>query len=240
VSSGNFFNDEIIDEEFVMAIANTGVKIEDRPLDQVRQEAIDQLIVNYSHGIISVEAFERRLDIASDATQHQALIDVVADLSLLPDEQYTEQRQKSFSPSYQSGNDTSNDKIMCILSSNQHRGKWLVPAEVHVINVLGSVELDFSEAIFQHQHVVIKVNNWLSSLNILVPEQVSVVSNMFNVVGSSTHRPTSAADLQGPKIVIEGYSILGSLEVSVKRTMKEKLNAFASQCREMMGLNKFP
>jgi len=221
-----------------MAIDVTGVKVEDRPLEQVRQEAIDQLIMNYSHGIISVEAFERRLDIASDAQHHQTLIDVVADLSLVPDTQYAEQRQKSFSPSYQAGNDNSNDKIMCILSSNQHRGKWLVPAEIRVINVLGSVELDFSEAVFQHQDVVIKVNNWVGSLNILVPEQVSVVSNMFNIVGSSTHRPTSVADRQAPKIVIEGYSVLGSLDVTLKRTMKEKLTAFASQCRDMMGMNK--
>ena len=95
-----------------MAIANTGVKIEDRPLDQVRQEAIDQLIMNYSHGIISVEAFERRLDIASDAQHHQTLIDVVADLTLVPDAQYAEQRQRNFSPSYQAGNDNSNDKIV--------------------------------------------------------------------------------------------------------------------------------
>lgn len=221
-----------------MAIETTGVKIEDRPLDQLRQEVIDQLIMNYSHGIISVEAFERRLDIASDAKQHQELIAVVADLSLLPDEQYQQQRQRSLSPSYQAGNDTSNEKIISILSSNQHRGKWLVPAEICLLNVLGSVELDFSEAVFQHQHVVIKVNNWMSSLNILVPEQVSVVSNMFNIVGSSTHRPTAVTDRQAPKIVITGYSVLGSLDVTVKRTMKEKLNSFAMQCRDMMGLHK--
>lgn len=221
-----------------MAIETTGVKIEDRPLDQLRQEVIDQLIMNYSHGIISVEAFERRLDIASDAKQHQELIAVVADLSLLPDEQYQQQRQRSLAPSYQAGNDTSNEKIISILSSNQHRGKWLVPAEICLLNVLGSVELDFSEAVFQHQHVVIKVNNWMSSLNILVPEQVSVVSNMFNIVGSSTHRPTAVTDRQAPKIVITGYSVLGSLDVTVKRTMKEKLNSFAMQCRDMMGLHK--
>ena len=65
-----------------MAIDTHGVKVEDRPFDQVRQEAIDQLIMNYSHGVISAEAFERRLDVASDATSFQELIDVVSDLSL--------------------------------------------------------------------------------------------------------------------------------------------------------------
>mgnify|MGYP006204827891 CR=1 FL=1 len=83
-----------------MAIDASGVKIEDRPFDQVRQEAIDQLIMNYSHGIISAEAFERRLDIATDAKSHQELIDVVADLTLLPDNQYQQQRQRTYYSQY--------------------------------------------------------------------------------------------------------------------------------------------
>ena len=168
-----------------MAIDTTGVKIEDRPFDQVRQEAIDQLIMNYSHGVISAEAFERRLDVASDATSIQELIDVVADLSLQPDNLYQQQRERSFTPRYQAGNDTRNENIICVLSSNQHSGQWLVPAEIRIVSILGSVELDFSEAIFQHQNIVIRVNNWIGSLTILVPEQVNVVSNMFNIIGST-------------------------------------------------------
>ncbi|MDX1537978.1 LiaF domain-containing protein [Arsukibacterium sp.] len=221
-----------------MAIDTTGVKIEDRPFDQVRQEAIDQLIMNYSHGIISAEAFERRLDVASDAKTHQELVDVVADLTLQPDDTYQQQREKSFSPRYQAGNDTRNEKILCLLSSNEHSGQWLVPAEIRVINVLGSIELDFSEAIFQHQHIVIRVNNWVGSLNILVPEQVNVVSNMFNIVGSTKNRARSIGGQQAPHITIEGYSVLGSLDVNLKRTMKEKFSAFADQFRAMFGLNK--
>lgn len=221
-----------------MAIDSNGVKIEDRPFDQVRQEAIDQLIMNYSHGILSAEAFERRLDIASDAKSYQELVDVVADLSLLPDAKYQQQRERSFSPRYQAGNDTRNERILCVLSSNEHSGQWLVPAEITVINVLGSVELDFSEAIFQHQHIVIRVNNWIGSLNILVPEQVNVVSNMFNIIGSTKNRAASMGDRQAPQIVIEGYSVLGSLDVNLKRTMKEKFSAFADQFRAMFGLNK--
>lgn len=221
-----------------MAIDASGVKIEDRPFDQVRQEAIDQLIMNYSHGIISAEAFERRLDVATDAKSHQELIDVVADLTLLPDNQYQQQRQQSFSPRYQSGNDTRNEKMLCVLSSNQQRGQWLVPAEIQITNVVGSVELDFSEAIFQHQHIVINVRNWLGSLTVLVPPQVNVVSNITNVVSSCDNQVTSLGDRQAPQIVIEGYSILGSLEVNLKRTMKEKFNDFANQCREMFGFDK--
>ena len=221
-----------------MAIETRGVKIEDRPFDQVRQEAIDQLIMNYSHGVISAEAFERRLDVASDATSIQELIDVVADLSLQPDNQYQQQRERSFTPRYQAGNDTRNENIICVLSSNQHSGQWLVPAEIRIVSILGSVELDFSEAIFQHQNIVIRVNNWIGSLTILVPEQVNVVSNMFNIIGSTDNRAPCIGDRQAPQIVVEGYSILGSLDVKLKTTMKEKFTAFADQCRAMFGLSK--
>ena len=40
---------------------------QDRPLTAVREETIDRLIVNYGHGKLSLEAFERRLDEALDA-----------------------------------------------------------------------------------------------------------------------------------------------------------------------------
>lgn len=221
-----------------MAIDASGVKIEDRPFDQVREEAIDQLIMNYSHGVLSAEAFERRLDIATEATSHQQLVDVVADLTLVPDKHYQQQRERTFAPQYQSGNDTRHENIINVLSSNQHNGQWLVPAEIRIINVMGSVELDFSEAIFQHQEIVIRVNNWLGSLDIQVPEQINVVSKMFNIVGSTSNRAPSNRGRQAPKIVIEGYSILGSLDVKLKRTIKEKFNSFANQLREVLGLDK--
>ena len=63
------------------------VKIEDRPIEQVREQVIDQLIYNYSHGVISVEAFERRLDDAMAASDNKALMDLVEELTLNTDQQ---------------------------------------------------------------------------------------------------------------------------------------------------------
>jgi hypothetical protein len=71
-----------------------------------------------------------------------------------------------------------------------------------------------------------------------VPEQVNVVSNMFNIIGSTKNHAPSMGGQQAPQIVIEGYSILGSLDVNLKRSMKEKRSAFAEQCRSVFGLNK--
>jgi len=42
----------------------------DRPIDALREQTVDQLIMNYGHGKLSREAFERRLDEALDSKSH--------------------------------------------------------------------------------------------------------------------------------------------------------------------------
>lgn len=47
---------------------------EDRPIDALREETVARLIMNYGHGKLSREAFERRLDSALAAKSHDQLI----------------------------------------------------------------------------------------------------------------------------------------------------------------------
>lgn len=214
------------------------VKLEDRPIEQVREESVDKLIVNYSHAIISAEAFERRLDEAMATDSHQQLVDLVADLPLEADKSYDQQKERSFTPNYSVGNDEKDDKLISILGSNVREGQWVVPKKIRVVDIVGSAKLDFTDAIFQHQHVEVNVANVLGSLDIFVPEHVNVTTRMFNIIGSSENRAPSIASRQAPQITITGYSVLGSLDVSVKRTMKEKFVAFANSMREALGMPK--
>ncbi|MFT6206787.1 MAG: hypothetical protein ACJA0T_000691, partial [Colwellia sp.] len=50
------------------------VNIADRPTDKVREEVVDQLVMNYSHGELSHEAFERRLDQAMAFESNEDLV----------------------------------------------------------------------------------------------------------------------------------------------------------------------
>ena len=61
------------------------VENRDRPIDVLREEVIDQLIVNYSHEELSLEAFERRLDQALASDDASELGDLVVDLELKAD-----------------------------------------------------------------------------------------------------------------------------------------------------------
>ena len=208
------------------------VTFEDRPLEQVREETIDQLVMNYSHGIISAEAFERRLDAAMDATSHAQLADLVADLELKPDSSYDNIKARQFAPHYGAGRVEATENIVSILSSNERSGVWTVPRTITVYALLGSVELDFSDAIFQQPDVTIKIIGGLSSIEIFVPEEVTISTNVFNILGSTENKAPSMGHLQQPPhLKIEGTQVLGSLEIKVKRTMKEKFVAFANSLK---------
>ncbi|EKE87677.1 LiaF domain-containing protein [Idiomarina xiamenensis] len=217
-----------------MAIHNDGVTITDRPIEQVREQAIDQLIMSYGHGVISAEAFERRLDEATNTDSHQRLVELVADLSLEPDNAYQQQRQQSFMPRYQSAGTARHERITSILSSSHRNGQWLVPEELSVLAVLGSVTLDFSDATFTTQQVTINIANWVSDVTLYVPEHVNVVLQMTDILASTDNTAPSMGGRQGPTLVVTGHAALASLSVEVKCTMKEKFVAFANQVRQSL------
>ncbi|MGQ4276985.1 DUF1707 SHOCT-like domain-containing protein [Pseudidiomarina sp. E22-M8] len=214
------------------------VKLEDRPIEQVREETVDKLIVNYSRAIISAEAFERRLDEAMATDTHQELVDLVADLPLEADTSYDDKKERSFTPNYAASGNSVDDKLISILGSNVRDGQWVVPKKIVVVDVLGSAKIDFTDAIFQHQNIEINVTNVIGNLEIFIPENVNVSSRVFNIIGSTENNAPSMAGRQAPQITITGWSLLGSVEISVKRTMKEKLVAFANNMREAFGMEK--
>ncbi|MDO6677007.1 LiaF domain-containing protein [Shewanella sp. 4_MG-2023] len=215
------------------------VILEDRPIEQVREQVIDQLIVNYSHGIISAEAFERRLDEAMNSSVHQEIIALVADLTLTADTDYSQQKDHQFAPNYGSKTATEDMRLTSILGNSERSGQWVVPKVIKVNNIIGETTLDFSDAIFQHQHVTIEINCFLGSSSIYVPEGINVVCKTYGLVSSIENKAPSIATRQAPVITIEGKVILGSLEVSIKRTIKEKFIEFANNLKSAFDTKNY-
>ena len=213
------------------------VILEDRPIEQVREESIDKLIINYSHGIISAEAFERRLDEATFTESHQSLVDLVADLPMEVDNQYARYKDTQFSPRYQASEGSDEERIVCVLSSDERSGRWVVPRKLVIFNVLGSVKLDFSDAVFTHQEVIIEVKDVLGSLDLLVTGDINVTTKMNGLLSSTENTAPSMGGRQAPTIMVQGWSILSSVEVTEKKTMKEKWVAFADSIKKALGGN---
>lgn len=211
------------------------VKLEDRPIESVREETIDRLIYNYSHGVISSEAFERRLDAAMASHNHQEIADLVTDLELDTDPEFDSQKERQFNINYAANNTDETDTIVNVFGGSNRSGQWAVPKEIRVLTVFGGSDIDFTDAIFSTQDVTIKVLCLFGGDNIYVPENVNVISKAFCIFGGIDNKAPSIASRQAPIITIEGLVLFGGLDIKIKRTVKEKFVAFANQMKTMFN-----
>lgn len=211
------------------------VVIEDRPIETVREEVIDQLIMNYSHGKLSYEAFERRLDTAMASQDHKEIAALADDLDLNVDKEYQENKQRDFYANVTPNDNENIEYLVNIFGGSDRSGIWTVPKELRSISIFGGSNIDFSESRFSQKVTTIKVFCLFGGDNIYVPEYVNVVSKAFCVFGGVNNKAPSIADRNAPTIIIEGFCIFGGLNIKLKRTIKEKFVAFADSMKNMFN-----
>ena len=113
------------------------VILEDRPIEQVKEEVIDVLIHNYSQGIISNEAFERRLDAVIASSKHQDMLDQIQDLDAAPDDMLKQHKAQQFSVNYSQTAEAETETLINILGDSDRSGVWTVPKEIKIFTLLG-------------------------------------------------------------------------------------------------------
>jgi DUF1707 SHOCT-like domain len=212
----------------------------DRPLASLREETVDQLIVNYGRGRLSLEAFERRLDRALEASRHDELLALTADLEVfpdvdLPDSDFAERKREALGATRERPAPGNREHIVNILGGTKRRGAWSVPAEIRIFNFLGGATLDFTEARFTSPTTRIRTISLLGGTDIFVPENVNTVSKAFCLLGGVDDSAGMSTDPAAPTIIIEGLLVLGGVKVRLKRRLRERLLAFAQSVREMFG-----
>lgn len=211
------------------------VKLEDRPTETVREEVIDQLIMNYSHGKLSFEAFERRLDTAMNSQDNVEIASLAEDLDLQVDRDYLESKKQDFVPHYAPSEDEEVDYMVNIFGGSDRSGRWTVAREIRTLSIFGGCTLDFSEAVFTRQKTTLRVFCLFGGEEIYVPEHVNVVSKAFGIFGGVSNKAPSIADRNAPTLVIEGVAIFGGVDIRLKKTIKEKFVAFADSMRNMFN-----
>jgi hypothetical protein len=207
----------------------------DRPIDSLRDETVDQLIMNYGHGKLSREAFERRLDSALDAKSHDQLLELTRDLDLSTDKQYAEQKKAELGiriePEAAEADEV--EHMINIFSGTHRRGAWDVPKEIRMINVFGGSDLDFSSARFAAKTTRITLFCMFGGATFRVREGMRTISKAVCIFGGIDNRGSSVADPDAPTLVIEGLALFGGAAIKIKKTAKQRLQEFADTLRAM-------
>ncbi|WP_103500935.1 MULTISPECIES: DUF1707 domain-containing protein [unclassified Streptomyces] len=102
--------------------------------------------------------------------------------------------------------------IVAILGGASREGTWRVGAVVNVVAICGGVDLDLSEAIFEHPEVVINVTAICGGVDITVPENVTLRSEGSGILGGFGNTETVSRDPDAPVITVRGVAICGGVD----------------------------
>ncbi|MFD5023482.1 DUF1707 domain-containing protein [Streptomyces sp. NPDC058373] len=109
------------------------------------------------------------------------------------------------------------ENLVAVFSSAVRKGRWRPGRRTHAYAVFGNVEIDLSEALFEYPHIVIKAFSVLGSVEVTVPENVTLRGSGGGVLGSFEVDHLESPDAGAPVVQISGVAVLGSVEAKPKR-----------------------
>ncbi|MBX3705269.1 MAG: DUF1707 and DUF2154 domain-containing protein [Pseudomonadales bacterium] len=210
-------------------------RTEDTPIDTLREATIDRLIVNYGHGKLSLEAFERRLDAALEAAAHEQLTALTADLDLEVDAGYTQRKAARLGPAEEQPDDPDVGWVVSIFGGNDRKGPWTVPEELRIVTLFGGSTIDFTDARFTSRTVRVRIFCMFGGDDIYVPPHANVTANVFCLFGGVSNKAPGNPDPEAPRIAVNGFVMFGGTDIKVRKSLKARLREFADGLREALS-----
>lgn len=109
------------------------------------------------------------------------------------------------------------DHVVAVFSGAVRKGRRRVGRRIHAYAVFGAVEIDLSEALFGHPEVVIKSFALFGSVDIRVPENVSLHGTGGGVLGTFEVDALDSGDPRAPVVRVDGWAVLGTVEARPRR-----------------------
>lgn len=109
------------------------------------------------------------------------------------------------------------DNLIAVFSSSTRRGRWRVGGRTNAFSLFGSVEIDLTEALFGQRLTVINATAIFGSVEIRVPENISLRGSGTGIFGNFEVVTLESGDPEAPVVVVNGYSVFGSVEAKPKR-----------------------
>ncbi|MDN3028220.1 DUF1707 domain-containing protein [Streptomyces sp. S.PB5] len=109
------------------------------------------------------------------------------------------------------------ENVVAVFSGAVRKGRWRAGRRIHAYAIFGSVEIDLSEALFEYQQVVIKAISVFGSVEVRVPENVSLRGTGGGVLGNFEVHTLDSDDPAAPVVYVDGWAVLGNVEGRPKR-----------------------
>jgi len=103
--------------------------------------------------------------------------------------------------------------ITTVFGSLKRNGRFSVPPELQVKTAFGELKLDLRDALFPAKHVLLVAESLCASVEVLLPEGVTVVDHTSALM--SSHNVSQASEEHGPVIHLEGWSVFSDVKFLV-------------------------
>ncbi|MEV6096611.1 DUF1707 domain-containing protein [Nocardia sp. NPDC051981] len=185
----------------------------DLRVSDVEREHVGRLLQRaVGLGMLSLGEFTERMDTALAAKTRGELNAVLIDLPGVrlvgqpaPAGQHFVQPPPRYATAHRMPPAVPSNVIRARLSSVERKGVWHVPPALAINSMLGSVRLDFTQAVMSTQVVEIHVNDTCSSIELIVPAEATVDLNAIDLIGSSANTKVRTGPPIGPlHLVVHG------------------------------------
>lgn len=190
--------------------APVGIRASDADRDRIADILRDAV----ADGRLTPEEHAERIDLVYRAKTVGELEPLVRDLPTGAGAQHTASPSHAYGPEAPSG---PADNLVAVFSSSTRRGRWRVGGRTNAFALFGSVEIDLTEALFGQRLTVINATSIFGSVEIKVPENISLRGSGTGIFGNFEVDTLESADPEAPVVVVNGYSVFGSVEAKPKR-----------------------
>lgn len=210
-----------------------------RVSDAEREHVGELLQRAVGQGMLSLGEFTERMDTALASKTRGELNSVLADL---PGMQIAEEHRPSPKPfaaptpqqtprrvvqEHWGHGGGASDTLRGTMSTVTRKGPWNVPANLRLSTRMSTVTLDFTQAVMSTQVVEIHVDDYCSTVTLIVPTEATVdLNGVDTVAGSATNKVRTGPPYGPLHLVVSGKVRLGSVTAK---------HPFGTSIRRMFG-----
>ncbi|MYS83342.1 DUF1707 SHOCT-like domain-containing protein [Embleya scabrispora] len=196
-----------------------------RASDADRDRYVNVLRDALAEGRLTTDEHAERVDAALAARTLRQLEPLIADLPTPGPIGYEPAAANTVPPHPARSN------MFAFWSSSTRKGRWRAGSKLNAVAVMGGVDIDLTDAVFDEPELVINVFAFWGGIDIRIPEGVTVRDHGFGFMGGFDVHEQYTDDPHAPVVVVKGLAIMGGVMVKAKRRKEQRRRALDGEPR---------
>jgi hypothetical protein len=181
-----------------------------------RSDALALLDAARAQGYLSSDEYEHRSLAVRSAANRDDLVPVTRDLANVTHAPMTYAQVPTTSYTVAQPPAVRQDSMARVgfFSGSTLAGRWDTPAQLHCVAVFGGVDIDFTDAVWTSDEVVVDAYAVFGGLNLKVPAGVEVIDRTMAIFGGTSVKRTTPGT---KRIIVKGLAMFGGIDVKGPR-----------------------